>query len=378
MRRLIVKLLQPAVVGAQRQACDDFRSARLRLGAASRPQLEASHRIWLASCCVLLKNAARNTSGRLIDEPQERLEELGAELSLAGDDGDLVFRLGRQRASLTPYRRVSVTPSTALRLVQEHLAPGFVVGDIIHPNAAEVLVQHGWSFWDRRGRLRRWLVDQDFRVDMNGLRSFVTGAPGPDPANPVVGSGAISVAVALLTAADPTTIGVREIARVTGMNLSTISRARSKLIDAALIEPDGSPLPNELFRATSRAWRPRTTPVDQAPSGDGWVLSADDAAAHHGAAVFSGRSRWYTTDQETQRRHALRHRNTEGYHEIALAPAPLVNATAVDGFVHPVIAALDLSTTSRGREILTTWTSPSISKPVWLRRHRRPACRSMR
>jgi hypothetical protein len=162
------------------------------------------------------------------------------------------------------------------------------------------------------------------------------------------------------------------------MNLSTISRARSKLIDAALIEPDESPLPDELFWATSPAWRPKPTPVDHAPSGDGWVLSADDAAAHLGAAVFSGRGRWYTTDPDTQRRHALRHRNAEGHTEIALVPTPLVNATTVDGYVHPVIAALDLSTTSRGREILTTWTSPSISKPVWLRRHRRPACRSMR
>ncbi len=302
----------------------------------------------------------------MIHDLQDQLQELGAGLAVASDDGDLLFSLGGHRARLASFRRVSVTPSTALRLVQEHPEPGFVVGDIIHSDAAEVLVQHGWSFWDRRGRLRLWLVDHNFRLDVNGLRSFVTDAQGPDPANPVVGSGAISVAVALLTADDPTTIGVREIARATGMNPSTISRARSKLIDAALIEPDGSPLPNELFWATSRAWRPNPTTVDTAPTADGWVLSGDDAAAHHGAAVFSGRGRWYTTDPDAQRRHALRHRNADGHHEIALAPTPLVIATAADGCVHPVIAALDLSTTSRGREILTAWTSPLTGKPVWL------------
>ncbi len=302
----------------------------------------------------------------MIDELQDQLDELSVGLSVANGNGDLVFGFGGQRASLALYRRVSVTPSAALRLVQEHPNPGFVIGDIVHADAAEVLVHHDWSFWDRRGRLRIWLPEHSFRLDMNGLRSFVPGASGPDPENPIVGVGGMSVAVALLTADDPTTIGIREIARTTGMNASTISRARSKLIDAALIEPDGSPLANELFWATSRAWRPKPTPVDVAPSGDDWVLSGDDAAAHHGAAVFGGRSRWYVNDPDTLRRHALRHRSDHGHHEIALAPTPLVNTTAVDGVVHPVVAALDLSTTSRGREILTAWTNPSIGKPVWL------------
>lgn len=302
----------------------------------------------------------------MIDELQDQLEDLGAGLRVAGDDDDLVFGLGGQQVRLVSYQRVSVTPSTALRLVREHPTPGFVVGDIIHADAADVFVQHGWSFWDRRGRLRLWLPQHDFRLDMSGLRSFVTGTSGPDPENTVVGAGGISVAVALLTADDPTTIGIREVARSAGMNPSTISRARTKLIDAALIEPDGSPLANELFWATSRAWRPKPSPVDNAPSGDGWVLSGDDAAAHHGAAVFAGHGRWYTTDPDTLRRHVLRHRSDDGHHEIALAPTPLVASTALDGIVHPVVAALDLSTTSRGREILTTWTSPSIGKPVWL------------
>ena len=41
--------------------------------------------------------------------------------------------------------------------------------------------------------------------------------------------------------------------------------------------------------------------------------------------------------------------------EVALAPTPLVIATAREGLVHPVVAALDLSRSARGREILRGW-----------------------
>lgn len=303
----------------------------------------------------------------MIEELNDQLREIAAGLAVvADDDVGVVFTIGDESVGLDVHRRVSVTPATALRLIDDYSRPGFVVGDIIHSQAADFLVRHGWSFWDRRGRLRIWLPDEDFRLDMNGLRSFVTGASGPDSANPVVGAGSIAVALALLTADEPTTIGVREIARAASMNASTISRARSKLVDAALIESDGSPLPNELFWATSRAWHPETIPVDRSPSGTGWVLASDGAAAHHGAAVFGERGRWYTTDLDALRQCSLRHRSEEGDHEIALAPTPLVTATAADGIVHPVVAALDLSTTSRGREILKSWTTPSIGKAVWL------------
>lgn len=311
-----------------------------------------------------MQHATKGAS--VIEELNDQLKELATGLTVARKDGGIEFRVGDDQVGLDVHRRVAVTPATALRLIGDHPRPGFVVGDIVHARAAEYLIGHGWSFWDRRGRLRVWLPENDFRLDMNGLRSFVAGASGPDPVNPVVGSGAIAVAVALLTAGDPTTIGVREIARTAGMNASTISRARSKLVDAALIDRDGSPLPNELFWATSRAWRPEVIAVDQAPSGEGWVLGGDSAAASHGASVFGEHRRWYTVDSAAMRRWSMRHRSDHGNHEIALAPTPLVTATAIDGIVHPVVAALDLSTTSRGREILTVWTTPRIGEPVWI------------
>lgn len=302
----------------------------------------------------------------MMDELNDLLTELSTGVSVTGDDDRIIFTIGEDRVSLNLHQRAAVTPSTAFRLIDEHSQPGFVVGDIVHAQAAESLIQAGWSIWDRRGRLRIWLPDFGLRLDMNSLRSFVAGASGPNPANAVTGSGSIAVALALLAAKDPKTVGVREIARTADMNASTISRARSKLIEAALINSDGTPLANELFWATSRAWLPKMIRVDQAPGGNDWILGGDSAAAHNGAAVFGEIHRWYTNDRTAVRRWALRHRDDNGPHEVAVAPTPLVVATATDGIAHPVVAALDLSTTSRGREILASWTTPAYGTAVWV------------
>jgi hypothetical protein len=40
-----------------------------------------------------------------------------------------------------------------------------------------------------------------------------------------------------------------------------------------------------------------------------------------------------------------------------MAPTPLVVASATDGVAHPVVAALDLSTSAREPEILGDWGS---------------------
>jgi len=302
----------------------------------------------------------------LFDELNEQLDELATGLIATGTNGGIEFNVADKRVGLEIHRRVAVTPATALRLISDHPRPGFVIGDNVHAVAAEYLSRNRWSFWDRRGRLRVWLPDNNFRLDMNGLRSFVKGASSADLTNPVVGSGSIAVAVTLLTALEPDKIGVREIARSSGMNASTISRARSKLVDAALIDRNGRPLPNELFWATSKAWRPEPITVNEAPSGEGWVLGGDSAAALHGAAVFGERTRWYTLDGVALRRWSMRHRSVHGNHEIALAPTPLVMMTAANGIVHPVVAALDLALTARGREILMSWTTPPVGRPVWL------------
>ena len=52
--------------------------------------------------------------------------------------------------------------------------------------------------------------------------------------------------------------------------------------------------------------------------------------------------------------------------EVCVAPTPVLVTTSGANLVHAVVAALDLSTTGRGREILQSWTKPIAGRPVWL------------
>ena len=251
--------------------------------------------------------------------------------------------------------RASLTPSAAERLVTSGSAEGVVVADLIDSAAEEVLQRAGWSYWDRRGRLRLWLPEIGVRMDVP-TRSYVTGADGPDPRRPVAGRGGVSLALGLLEQPnDPP--GVREVARMSEMAASTISRARQHLMQVALVDSDGSPVVPELFWAVSDAWVVKPVSVDVVPDGEGWVLAGDAAAANWGAPALAGNRRYYCADRALFDRHRLRHGTDESGVQVAMAPTPLVVASATDGVAHPVVAALDLSTSARGREILGDWDS---------------------
>ena len=153
----------------------------------------------------------------------------------------------------------------------------------------------GWSYWDRRGHLRWWLPEVGLMLNDTTVGSFVTGADGPDPLRPVTGTGGISVALGLLVSPhDP--LGVREIARMAGMSPSTISRARQHLVDAGLVESDGTPLVPELFWALSDAWVVKPVPVSARPVGDGWAVAGEAVAA-----LNTGRRCWVTGSASTVR-----------------------------------------------------------------------------
>ena len=85
--------------------------------------------------------------------------------------------------------------------------------------------------------------------------------------------------------------------------------------------------------------------------------------------MLAGARRYYCADRALFDRHRLRQETSESAVQVALAPTPLVIASAVDGVVHPVVAALDLSTSARGREILGEWSSIEPAVPggevVW-------------
>lgn len=288
------------------------------------------------------------------DELADVIVEQGAQLwADVGADG--LVSLRTEHGAMTQRQlevRRSLTPSSAHRLVEGRIA-GLVIADMIDSSAGEVLKSAGWSFWDRRGRLRVWLPELGYRLDVP-TRSFVAGADGPERQQPVAGVGGLSIALALLIDADGA--GVRSVARDASLAASTISRARGHLEEASLINSDGTPLVPELFWAASDAWITRPIPVDARPDGESWVLSGDAAAARWGAPVFASRERYYCASRRTLDRFVHIHRSSgESTIEVAVAPTPLVVAMASAGLVDPVVAALDLSRTARGREILRDW-----------------------
>ena len=298
----------------------------------------------------------------------EVVEEVAPDLKVTARRGALeVASAEGETATRVLEHRASLTPSVAERLVTTGSAEGLVVADLIDSAAEEVLRRAGWSYWDRRGRLRLWLPEIGVRLDVP-TRSYVKGADGPDPRRPVAGVGGISLALGLLERpSDPP--GVREIARMAEMAASTISRARQHLMQVALVDSDGAPVVPELFWAVSDAWTVKPVSVDVVPDGDGWVLAGDAAAANWGAPALAGNRRYYCADRALFDRHRLRHGTDESAVQVAMAPAPLVVASATDGLVHPVVAALDLSVSARGREILGDWSTiePALAgaEVVW-------------
>jgi hypothetical protein len=298
----------------------------------------------------------------------EVAQEIAPDLNVAARHGALVVATtGGGTATRILEQRASLTPSVAERLVTTGSAEGVVVADVIDSAAEEVLRRAGWSYWDRRGRLRLWLPEIGVRLDVP-TRSYVSGADGPDPRRPVTGVGGISLALGLLERPnDPP--GVREVARMAEMAASTISRARQHLVQVALVESNGAPVVPELFWALSDAWVVKPVNVAVEPDGEGWVLAGDAAAASWGAPALAGNRRYYCADRALFDRHRLRHGSDGSGVQVAMAPTPLVVASATDGVAHPVVAALDLSTSARGRESLGDWRSidPALAgaQVVW-------------
>lgn len=294
-------------------------------------------------------------------------DEVASDLDVVVRDDSVEVGSSGDRSTRPMWMRSSLTSSAASRLVGNEAVPGLVIADRIDSAAEHVLRGAGWSYWDRRGRLRLWLPEIGVRLDVP-TRSHAAGSDGPDPRRPVAGVGGISVAVGLLDRpGDPP--GVREIARLSDMAPSTISRARRHLTQVALVDSDGAPVVPELFWATSDAWVVEPVSVDTEPTGDGWALGGDGAAARWAAPVLGTRKRFYCADPAMVDRHRLRHRADSSPIQVAVAPTPLAITSAINGVVRPLVAALDLSTSARGRAILDDWATIDPELPgvevVW-------------
>lgn len=241
-----------------------------------------------------------------------------------------------------------------------------VVADEITLEAQRELRRAGIGFLDRRGHL--FLRSDALHLD-------VDVAPDPRLARsstvrqPIRGRSGITVACALLLDADEV-VGVRELARRTGLPVSTTSKALAPMRDAALVH-DGQALTPDLFWALAEVWSPARVALAERPAAGTGVLSGTVAAAELGAPVAAAADSppdLYVVGEAEVRALERRHGVTSGPSRkasVAVQPTHLVAETAVDNRAHPLFVALDLAQDrARGREILDGW-HPKEFRRVW-------------
>lgn len=198
-------------------------------------------------------------------------------------------------------------------------------------------------------------------------------------------------------------MGVSEIARQSGLNASSISRALKTLAEAQLAEWTGRgryrPLIPELFWTLAEVWPEdrislelRTKDLDDRRLGaeldivehSGWAAGGARGAVAWGAPlVLTGDypTMFYVPDGESirvaqalggkpdQSTRARTHARSKvevrvdpiGLVTRALHPAPQAGAP----LAHPLFCALDLTATSRDREALEQWAPPEEFTCVW-------------
>ena len=296
----------------------------------------------------------------------------------------------------------SVTAADAVRLVRSPpvgQAVPVVIADRVVPDARAALRHSGWGWLDRRGHLR--LTAPGLVIDSE--IAPLLAKTGPTPTRPVLDTSVgLDVGAAVLT--DPARRwSVRQLVFFTGRSLGAVHQAMRGLREEGLLRRDGTPLTPELFWEVSARWRPVRAPLGVRPGpgdaqrtdqldlgledvegGVGWALADTLAANAFGASsVVRGDypPDFYVPDERNLRvaRQLYGDAPSAAARDatVALSPTSWVCRRRVDlaalrpdhpfsefGCVHPVVAALDLSTdAARGRGVLEEWTPP----PPWVR-----------
>ena len=213
-----------------------------------------------------------------------------------------------------------------------------------------------------------------------------------NPSAPIQGRSGLAAAAALLRIpAQP--IGVSEIARIAGLNPSSISRAMTAIVDAQLAERRGRgeyrPLVPELFWALADVWPREYVTVRWAGppdvnelrsahrdlSGPGWAQAGVRGAIAWSAPLVATADyppHWYVPDEREVRRLAALHENGTGdAWQLSADPIGLITNTRFGNdaigwpFAHPLFCALDLTASARDREALEQWNPPEGFTRVW-------------
>lgn len=335
----------------------------------------SAHNLEASAAAALVRALAH--AGLDVEAPEER-----------SPDTVLLARIDDREVLIAVEAKAYGTGAQIADLVTRTASvPGRVpllVADKITAEARDRLSDAGWSWFDRRGRLRLTaagiLVDVDVPAEPRvGLTSAET--------EPIGGPGGLAVAY-WLCAHPGQAVSPTGLTKGLGFAPSTISTANRRLADAGLVGGDGAGLFPELFWELAGAWRPErvwvaTPPAPQARPPDAgsprWRRAGTAAAVAYGAPVVStgdGPVELYLPGP-VELSVALRryHAAEPGTGAASLAVAPVRAVTAapedelepplLDGWpAAPVLAvALDLAKDrARGREILEDW---EIKGAVW-------------
>lgn len=288
----------------------------------------------------------------------------------------------RRRLTLDIVALASPRPGDVDRLIADRIpsdATPVLVADRLVPRVRGRLSAAGWGWLDRRGHLR--LVADTVAIDAD-LPPLLDDRP--TRARPVLETSVgLAVATALLVDQPARPKSVRTLVGFTGHSVGAVHRALRALKDAGLVAADGLPVTPDLFWEAAGRWRPERVPLlerldDDIP--DDWALCDTLAAAAFGAPVVVRGDHppdFYVADERTVRVCRQRFGDPVTYERrgatVAVPPVWWARARSVhvDGerwflVVHPVIAALDLSTDEgRGREILDNWDPPQSYVRVW-------------
>ena len=315
-----------------------------------------------------------------------------------GDQPDVVIV---ERPSRPPTE-IEVTAASVLSGAMPKVKVGhrklgtfhMVVADQVPASLRPILNDAGIGWLDRRGHLR--LVADGLFIDTD-IAPASRFDPDRSSTTAIAGRSGLSAAMGLLTRPDdPMTLTA--IARLAGLDVSSVSRAMSALGDAQLAERMGRgryrPLTPELFWAVADVWAAGSTSarlsiadlkdprlganIDDL-SAAGWAIAGERGAVAWGAPlVLTGDypTLLFVPDDESLRRAKIvggEVASDESRPSIELAVDPVGLLThdryparrAGAPLAHPVACALGLAATSRGREVLDQWEPPKGFVRVW-------------
>lgn len=289
-------------------------------------------------------------------------------------------------------KAMAVPSSAQAASVASDARPGGVlvlVADQISADARAALDQDWVGWFDRRGHLRL-AVPKVMRIDVDvpPQPRFVMNSSLHAP---IVGRSGLAAAAALLLEPENPK-RVSEIARIAGLNASSITRAMKTLAAAHLVEQrsrgDYRALVPELFWALADVW-PRESVTIRAGGIDvrelhlakpdlsqpGWAQAGVLGAIAWNAPLVATADytrHWYVpSEQEVRRLATMYEYGTGDAWQLSADPIGLITHERFGSesigwpFAHPLFCALDLTASARDREALEQWNPPEGFTRVW-------------